>query len=76
MGQRPCRPIATGQRWYFRVTATILKTACIADGTAAGHRHRQTTPAGCTPTTHFMPGVFEITWNGKNYQAGRRLPAA
>jgi hypothetical protein len=24
--------------------------------------------------SHFMPGVFELTWNGKNYQAGRRFP--
>ncbi|BBO69184.1 hypothetical protein DSCA_31140 [Desulfosarcina alkanivorans] len=66
------RPVATGQRWYFRVADDPEKGRILMG-------QRRGTPAandtgGLYAYTHFLPGVFELTWNGEAYQAGRRFP--
>ena len=66
------QPIATDQRWYFRVT----------DDPEAGRLltgQRRGTPSandtgGLYADSHFLPGVFELAWTGNAYQAGRRFP--
>jgi TolB-like protein len=64
--------IATGQRWYFRVTDDPENGRTLM-GQRRGIPSANDT-GGLYADTHFMPGVFELTWNGKNYQAGRRFP--
>ncbi|MBC2711962.1 MAG: VCBS repeat-containing protein [Desulfosarcina sp.] len=64
--------IATDQRWYFRVTDDPEKGRILMG-------QRRGTPSandtgGLYAHTHFLPGVFELTWNGKAYQTGRRFP--
>jgi hypothetical protein len=54
-------------------TATILKRAASLMGQRRGIPSSNDT-GGLYADAHFLPGVFEMTWNGKNYQAGRRLP--
>ena len=66
------QPIASGQSWYFRVTDDPEKGRCWMG-------QRRGTPSandtgGLYAYTHFLPGVFELTWTGKDYQAGRRFP--
>jgi len=65
-------PIADGQSWYFRVTEDPEKGRILVG-------QRQGTPSsndtgGLYTYTHFLPGVFEMTWTGKDYQAGQRFP--
>jgi len=64
--------IASGQSWYFRVTDDPEKGRILMG-------QRRGTPSsndtgGLYAYTHFLPGVFELTWSGKDYQAGRRFP--
>ncbi|BBO76628.1 hypothetical protein DSCW_40450 [Desulfosarcina widdelii] len=66
------QPIAGGQPWYFRVGDDPEKGPILMG-------QRRGTPSatdtgGLYETKHFLPGVFELTWTGKEYQAGRRLP--
>jgi TolB-like protein len=64
--------IASGQSWYYRVI----------DDPGNGRMlmgQRRSTPSandtgGLYTYAHFQPGVFELSWTGKNYQAGRRFP--
>ena len=65
-------PIASGQSWYFRVTDDPEKGRMLTG-------QRRGTPSsndtgGLYAYTHFLPGVFEMTWTGKDYPAGHRLP--
>jgi TolB-like protein len=64
--------IATGQRWYFRAGDDPENGRTLM-GQRRGIPSSNDT-GGLYADAHFMPGVFEMTWNGKNYQAGRRLP--
>jgi hypothetical protein len=64
--------IATGQRWYFRAGDDPENGRTLM-GQRRGIPSANDT-GGLYADAHFMPGVFEMTWNGKNYQAGRRLP--
>jgi hypothetical protein len=64
-------PLADSQRWYFRVINDADKGAVLMG-------QRQGTPmandtGGLYESSHFLPGVFELTWGGKDYQAGPRL---
>ena len=64
--------IASGQSWYFRVADDPEKGRMLVG-------QRRGTPSsndtgGLYTYTHFLPGVFELTWSGKDYQAGQRLP--
>ena len=64
--------IATNQRWYFRVTEDSEKGPMLMG-------QRRGTPSandtgGLYAYTHFLPGVFELTWSGDGYQAGPRIP--
>jgi len=66
------QPIAGDQPWYFRVGDDPEKGPILMG-------QRRSTPSatdtgGLYETTHFLPGVFELTWTGKEYRAGRRLP--
>jgi hypothetical protein len=66
------QPIATGQSWYFRVAGDPEKGSMLMG-------QRRGTPAasdtgGLYTTSHFLPGVFELAWTGKDYQPGRRFP--
>ena len=63
---------ANGQRWYFRVSEDPEKGATLM-GQRRGAPSANDTGSLYT-YTHFQPGVFELTWTGKDYQAGRRLP--
>jgi TolB-like protein len=65
-------PIASGQNWYFRVTGDP-ETGWILMGQRRGTPSANDT-GGLYTYTHFLPGVFELTWTGKDYQAGRRFP--
>ncbi len=65
-------PIANGQKWYFRVTNDPAKGYVVMG-------QRQGTPSANDTGdlyhhTHFLPGVFELTWTGQDYRAGRRFP--
>jgi hypothetical protein len=53
----------------FPGPATILKTARTLMGQRRGIPSSNDT-GGLYAYTHFLPGVFEMTWNGENYQAG------
>jgi len=64
--------IASSQSWYFRVTNDPEK-GLILMGQRRGVTSSNDT-GGLYAYTHFMPGVFELTWTGKDYQAGRRFP--
>lgn len=66
------RPIATGQRWYFRV-ADDPEKGRILMGQRRG-TPSATDTGGLYEGSHFLPGVFELTWTGKEVQAGRRFP--
>jgi TolB-like protein len=65
-------PIASGQNWYFRVTGDP-ETGWILMGQRRG-TPSATDTGGLYTTTHFLPGVFELTWTGNDFQAGRRFP--
>ncbi len=67
-------PIATGQRWYFRVTDDPEKGR-ILTGQRRGTPSANDT-GGLYTYTHFLPGVFELTQNGKSYRTGRRFPVS
>jgi hypothetical protein len=63
--------IATDRNWYFRVIDDPEKGRILLG-------QRRGTPSandtgGLYAHTHFLPGVFELTWTGKDYQAGRRF---
>lgn len=64
--------IAANQRWYFRAGDDPENGRTLM-GQRRGIPSSNDT-GGLYADAHFMPGVFEMTWNGKNYQAGRRLP--
>ena len=64
--------IASGQSWYFRVTDDPEK-GMILMGQRRGTPSSNDT-GGLYAYTHFLPGVFELTWTGNDYQAGRRIP--
>jgi hypothetical protein len=64
--------IAGGQPWYFRVGNDPEKGPILMG-------QRRGTPSatdtgGLYEPTHFLPGVFELTWTGRGYQTGLRLP--
>ncbi|MEE4114110.1 MAG: VCBS repeat-containing protein, partial [Desulfobacteraceae bacterium] len=64
--------IADDQSWYFRVGNDLEKGSQLMG-------QRRGTPSsndtgGLYTYTHFLPGVFELTWTGNDYQAGRRIP--
>jgi hypothetical protein len=66
------QPIAGGQPWYFRVVADPEKGPILMG-------QRRGTPSatdtgGLYESTHFLSGIFELTWTGREYQAGSRLP--
>ncbi len=63
--------LADGQRWYFRVADNSGKSPFLMGQRQAMPRANDT--GGLYESNHFLPGVFELTWNGKSYQAGRRL---
>ncbi len=63
--------IASGQSWYFRVTDDPEKGRMLV-GQRRGNPSAIDT-GGLYTYTHFLPGVFELTWTGKDYQAGRRF---
>jgi len=68
------QPIAGGQPWYFRVGSDPEKGPILM-----GQRRgipAATDTGGLYEATHFLPGVFELTWTGREYQAGLRLPLA
>lgn len=65
--------IASGQSWYFRVADDPEKEGRILMGQRRGTPSSNDT-GGLYAYTHFLPGVFELTWTGKDYQAGRRFP--
>ena len=65
-------PIASDQSWYFRV-ADDPEKGPILMGQRRGTPSSNDT-GGLYAYTHFLPGVFELAWTGKDYQAGRRLP--
>ncbi|WP_319405851.1 VCBS repeat-containing protein [uncultured Desulfosarcina sp.] len=65
-------PIASDQSWYFRV-ADDPENGRILMGQRRGTPSANDT-GGLYAYTHFLPGVFELTWTGKDYQAGRRFP--
>jgi len=66
------QPVAGGQPWYFRVGDDPEK------GPILMGQRRGTPPStdtgGLYEESLFLPGVFELTWTGKEYQAGRRFP--
>ncbi|WP_319522560.1 VCBS repeat-containing protein [uncultured Desulfosarcina sp.] len=66
------QPIAGGQPWYFRVGDDPEKGPILMG-------QRRGTPSaidtgGLYESKHFLSGIFELTWTGREYQAGRRLP--
>ena len=66
------QPIASGQSWYFRVADDPEKGRMLMG-------QRRGTPSandtgGLYTDSHFLPGVFELAWTGKDYQSGRRFP--
>lgn len=66
------QPIAGGQPWYFRVGDDPEKGPILMG-------QRRGTPSamdtgGLYESTDFLSGVFELTWTGREYRAGRRLP--
>lgn len=65
-------PIAGGQRWYFRVGEDPEK-GIVLMGQRRGTPSANDT-GGLYEDSHFLPGVFELTWTGKAYQSGRRFP--
>lgn len=66
------QPVAGDQPWYFRVGDDPEKGPILM-GQRRG-RPSGTDTGGLYEDSHFLPGVFELTWTGKEYQAGRRLP--
>lgn len=67
--------IASGQSWYFAVTEDPEDGRILMG-------QRQDVPeaidaGGMYTPTHFLPGVFELSWAGREIHAGRRfaLPA-
>jgi hypothetical protein len=63
--------LADSQRWYFRVGNDPEK-GLILMGQRQGVPSSNDT-GGLYEDSHFLAGVFELTWNGREYQAGRRL---
>ena len=66
------QPIAADQKWYFRVGNDPEK-GTILMGQRRGAPSANDT-GGLYEYNHFLPGVFELTWTGSDYQAGRRFP--
>jgi hypothetical protein len=64
-------PIASDQSWYFRV-ADDPEKGLILMGQRRGTPSANDT-GGLYTYSHFLPGVFELAWTGKNYQSGRRF---
>lgn len=65
-------PIAAGQRLYFRII-TDPETGPMLIGQRPGTPMSNDT-GGLYADPHFLPGVFELTWTGKAFRTGRRLP--
>lgn len=65
-------PIAGDQPWYFRVIQDPQQSPLLL-GQRAG-TPSTTDTGGLYNNSHFRSGVFELTWTGKEYQTGRRLP--
>ena len=65
-------PITSGQSWYFRVINDPEKGRMLTGQRRGAPSSNDT--GGLYTYTHFLPGVFELTWTGKDYQAGRRFP--
>ena len=64
--------IASGQSWFFRV-GDDPEEGAILMGQRRG-APSATDTGGFFEDSQFLSGVFELTWTGKDYQAGRRLP--
>ncbi|MFO7715428.1 FG-GAP repeat domain-containing protein, partial [Desulfosarcina sp.] len=62
---------AGGQPWYFRVGNDPQK-GLILMGQRRG-ASTATDTGGLYEDSHFLPGVFELAWNGRDYQAGPRV---
>jgi len=66
------QPIAGGQPWYFRVGDDPEKGSILMG-------QRRGTPSamdtgGLYESTDFLSGIFELTWSGREYRVGQRLP--
>ncbi len=64
--------IASGLPWFFRVSQNPEKVVILM-GQRRGAPSANDT-GGLYEDSQFLPGVFQLTWTGKDYQAGRRLP--
>jgi hypothetical protein len=71
-GSPACSPLPPA-RTGTSGSPTILETGRILMGQRRGTPSANDT-GGLYATTHFLPGVFELTWTGNDYQAGRRFP--
>jgi hypothetical protein len=65
------KALVDDQRWYFRV-GNDPENGTILMGQRQGSPSANDT-GGLYEDNHFLPGVVELAWTGKGYQAGRRV---
>jgi hypothetical protein len=63
--------IAEGQNWYFRVGGSMDKDPLLMGQRRGAPAANDT--GGLYEDSHFLPGVFELSRDGSDYRAGRRI---